>query len=99
MEAKSGYFFYPVMKPVRAQFFTVKGGERCKFRALDDACSVANIPRGVLCTRVNPDACRICEGVEIFQFGQKKLRIQKCPDKFGRGVRLRVNVRPRLTLF
>ena len=55
VEAKSGYFFYLVMKQDRAQFFTVKGRERCKFPALDDACSVANIPRGVLSTRVHPD--------------------------------------------
>ena len=48
-------FFYPVMKQDRAQFFTVKGRERCKFPALDNAYSVANIPRGVLSTRVHPD--------------------------------------------
>ena len=36
-----------------------QGRARCKFRALYDACSVANIPRGVLGTRVNPDTCRI----------------------------------------
>ena len=61
----------------RAQFFTVntvfnmatsfpgslKEEARCKFLALYDACSVANIPRGLrrgLGTRVNPDMCRIC---------------------------------------
>ena len=33
-----------------------QGRARCKFRALYDACSVANIPRGVL---GNPDTCRI----------------------------------------
>ena len=32
---------------------------RLKFRALYNACSVANIPRGVLGTRVNPKTCRI----------------------------------------
>ena len=36
-----------------------QGRARCKFRVLYDACSVANIPRGVLGTRVNPDTCRI----------------------------------------
>ena len=30
-----------------------------KFRALYDACSVANIPREVLGTRVNSDTCWI----------------------------------------
>ena len=30
---------------------------RCKVRALYDACSVANIPSGVLGTKVNPDTC------------------------------------------
>ena len=29
-----------------------------KIRAFYDACSVANIPRGVLDTRVNPDTCQ-----------------------------------------
>ena len=37
----------------------IQSRARCKFRALYDACSVANIPRGVLGTRVNPDTCRI----------------------------------------
>ena len=36
-----------------------QGRARCKFRALYDAYSVANILRGVLGTRVNPDTCRI----------------------------------------
>ena len=42
-----------------------------------DACSVANIPRGVLGTRVNPDRSRTRVDVEIFDSGKKKLRIQK----------------------
>ena len=35
------------------------GRARSKFRALYDACSVANISRGVLGSRVNPDTSRI----------------------------------------
>ena len=42
-----------------------QGRARCKFCALYDACSVANIPRGVLGTRVNPDTCRICVDGQI----------------------------------
>ena len=41
-----------------------------KIRAFYDACSVANIPRGVLDTRVNPDTCRIrVEGQIRFEYG------------------------------
>ena len=36
-----------------------QGRARCKFCVLYNACSVANIPRGVLGTGVNPDMCRI----------------------------------------
>ena len=36
-----------------------QGRARCKFCALYNVCSVANIPRGVLGTGVNPDTCRI----------------------------------------
>ena len=70
--------FYPVMKQDRAQFFTVKGRERCKFPALDDACSVGNIPRGVLSTRVHPDT-RIRVG--FVWTGKFDLNIETC----GRG--------------
>ena len=106
-------FFYPVMKQDRAQFFTVKGRERCKFLALDNAYSVANIPRGVLSTRVHPDT-RIRVGFVwtgkfdlnidtcgrgIFQFGKNKFQIEKHRDSCGRGLRLWVNERLRLTLF
>ena len=35
------------------------GRARCKFRGLNDACFVANIPRGVLGTRVISDTCQI----------------------------------------
>ena len=39
-------------------------------RALYDACSVANIPRGVVGTWVNPDACRIRLDEQIrFEYG------------------------------
>ena len=71
-------FFYPVMKQDRAQFFTVKGRERCKFPALDNAYSVANIPRGVLSTRVHPDT-RIRVG--FVWTGKFDLNIDTC----GRG--------------
>ena len=36
-----------------------QGRARCKFCALYNVCSVANIPRGVLGTGVNPDTCWI----------------------------------------
>ena len=36
-----------------------QGRARLKFSGLYDACSVANTPRGVLGTRVNPDKCLI----------------------------------------
>ena len=61
-------FFYPVMK----------GRERCKFPALDNAYSVANIPRGVLSTRVHPDT-RIRVG--FVWSGKFDLNIDTC----GRG--------------
>ena len=58
------------MKQDRAQFFTLKGKERYKFRALDDAYSVANIPREVPRTRVNSDTCRIrVDGQIRFEYG------------------------------
>ena len=42
----------------------------CKFRVLYDACSVANIPRRVLGTRVNPHTCWIrVEGQIRFESG------------------------------
>ena len=71
MDAK---FFYPVIKQERAQFFTVKGRERCKFPAFD-ACSVANIPRGVLSTRVHPDT-RI--RIEFVWTGKFDLNMDTC---------------------
>ena len=64
MEAKSGYFFYPVTEQDRIQFFTVntifkmassQSRARCKFRAFYVRRPVAYIPRGVLDTRVNLD--------------------------------------------
>ena len=61
-------FFYPMMK----------GQERCKFPALDNAYSVANIPRGVLSTRVHPDT-RIRVG--FVWTGKFDLNIDTC----GRG--------------
>ena len=53
MDAKSGYAFLSGDVTNQAQSFNVKGRARCKFRALYDAGSVANIPRGVLGTKVN----------------------------------------------
>ena len=64
-----------------------------------DACSVANIPRGVQGTRMNPDPCRyVCTGkfdLNTDTFGRgnfwirkKKLRTQKYPDTNGRGHRI-----------
>ena len=70
----------------------MKGRAKCRFRALYDACSVANIPSGVLGTKVNPDTCRISlDGhcirfeyagnldvdVEIFESEKKEFRIKK----------------------
>ena len=43
-----------------------QGRARCKFRALYDACSDANILKRVLGTRVNPDMCRIRVDVQIW---------------------------------
>ena len=44
----------------------------CKFRVLYDACSVANIPRRVLGTRVNPHTCWIrVEGQIRFESGYR----------------------------
>ena len=58
---------------------TDKGRASDKFRALYDACSVSNIPRGVPGTRVNPYTCeqansiciRMRVDVEIFESGKK----------------------------
>ena len=65
-----------------------------------NACSVANIPGGVLGTRMNPDTCRLrVHGQIRFEYGyvwtwkilnqgKKKLRIQKYPDTSGWGHRI-----------
>ena len=53
-----------------------QGKVGCKFRALCDACSVNNIPRGVLGTRVNSDTCGRGK-FHIFESGKKKLQIPK----------------------
>ena len=45
-----------IILAIKSRIIT-QGRARCKFRALYDACSVANIPRGVLGTRVNSDTC------------------------------------------
>ena len=56
-----------------------QGRARCKFCALYNACSVANIPRGVLSTAVNPDTCQI--GVD------RQIRFWQSfrPHQFGLG--------------
>ena len=47
-----------------------EGRARCKFRALYDAASFANIPSGVLGTRTNPDTCGIrMDGQMPFEYG------------------------------
>ena len=47
-----------------------EGRARCKFRALYDAGSFANIPSGVLGTRTNPDTCGIrMDGQMPFEYG------------------------------
>ena len=50
--------FLPLTYQDRDQFCTVKGRARYEFRALNDACSVGNIPSGVLGTGGNPDTCQ-----------------------------------------
>ena len=65
-----------------------QGRARCKFCALYNACSVANIPRGVLGTGVNLDTCRI--GVD------RQIRFWRsfestCPNQFGLGSNSGVN--------
>ena len=62
-----------------------QGRARCKFCALYNACSVANIPRGVLSTAVNPDTCQI--GVD------RQIRFWQSfrPHQFGLGSNPGVN--------
>ena len=99
VDTKSGFFFF-----IWWWIYCIQDGNlvprlsqdeaRCKFRALYDAGSVANIPRGVLGTKMNPDTFRIRfdlntirVDVDIFESGKKKLRIQKYLDTCGRGLR------------
>ena len=54
MDAKSGYFV------LSGDLTRSSPAVYCEYCIQDgnlDACSVANIPRGVLGTRVNPDTC------------------------------------------
>ena len=71
---------------------------RLKFRALYNACSVANIPRGVLGTKVNPDTPLIrVDGQIWFEYGylwslkywirKGKVADSKYPDSYGRGLK------------
>ena len=79
----------------------------CEYCILDgnlDACSVANIPKGVLGTRVNPDTRQIrVDGQIRFEYGyvwtwkcfnpeREKLRVQKYPDTCGGGPNCNNNV-------
>ena len=79
----------------------------CEYCILDgnlDACSVANIPKGVLATRVNPDTRQIrVDGQIRFEYGyvwtwkcfnpeREKLRVQKYPDPCGGGPNCNNNV-------
>ena len=77
MDAKCSHFFFnPVTKEDRAQFFTVNTAFKkatsfpgyLSYR-LYDAC---NVPRGLLGTRVNPDTCRIRVD------GQTRLKTDAC---------------------
>ena len=66
MNAKSGYFLSGLVtrsSPVLYREYSIQDGNV-------DACSVANIPRGVLGTRVNPNTCRIrVDGQIRFEYG------------------------------
>ena len=86
VDAKSGYFLPG----------DVTRSSPVLYREYLDACSVANIPRGVLGARVYPDTCRIgVDGQIRFEYGyvwtrkflnpeKNELRIQKIPDTSGR---------------
>ena len=112
--AKSGYIYIYIfirwrnkIEPVLYREYCIQDGNlvprfaqgRAKFRALYDACSVANIPSGVPGTRVNLDTCaransiwiRTLVDVEIFESGKKKLRILLYPDTYGWGLNSHTN--------
>jgi len=58
--------------PVDGRVSRARNRARLKFRALYNSCSVANIPRGVLGTKVNPDTPRIrmdMDGQIWFEYG------------------------------
>ena len=99
---KSGYSFSWIVQSRWQPRFS-QGRARWNFPRFTThaRCSVANIPIGVLGTRVNQsesrhvsDTCgwansiwiRIRVDVEIFQSRKKKLRIQKYPDTCRRGL-------------
>ena len=83
VDAKSGYFFIRDVtrtSPVLYREYCIQesnlvprfsqGRARCKFHTLYEACSIANISRGVLGTRVSPDTGRIrVDGQIRFQCG------------------------------
>ena len=98
MDGKSGYVFLSG-EVTRSSLILYR--EYCIQDGNLDACSVANIPRGILGTRENPDTCRIhvdeqvlfqygyvCVDAENFESGKKNLRMKKNPDTCGRGLRL-----------
>ena len=72
-----------------------QGRARCKFRALYDACSDANIPKRVLGTRVKPDMCRIrVDGQIRFEYGYVKTWQFLNPERNSCGfknIRIRVD--------
>ena len=51
-----------------------------------DACAFANIPRGVLGTRVNPLKLVGYVWTGKFEYGKEKLRTQKYPDTCAQGL-------------
>ena len=84
-------FFNPVTKEDWAQFFTVNTAFKkatsfpgyLSYR-LYDACALANVPRGLLGTRVNPDTCRIRVD------GQTRLKTDACRIVESRKKKLRI---------
>ena len=68
IDAKSGYIYFLSGDVTRSSPLLYR--KYCIWDGNLDACSVANIPRGVLGTRVNPDTCRIrVDGQIRFEYG------------------------------
>ena len=67
MDGKSGYVFLSG-EVTRSSLILYR--EYCIQDGNLDACSVANIPRGILGTRENPDTCRIHVDEQVlFEYG------------------------------